>query len=277
MSNQCNHICSQCASSCAEGIPPQPRTHAQEPSRVKKLIGIVSGKGGVGKSLVTVLLATELRQLGYHTAVLDADITGPSIPKAFGLYNRAGGNADGFLPVETKTGIKVMSVNVLLDAEDDPVISRGPLIAGTVKQFWQDVIWGDVDFMFVDMPPGTGDVPLTVLQHLPVDGIIVVTSPQELVRMIVGKSVKMANRLHVPILGIVENTAYFECPSCGDRHYIFGKGQTSAFAEEAGIDTVSQIPLDPKIAAYFDAGRMEDFYSSWLDGIIRKLKELLRE
>lgn len=272
MSESCNHMCSQCTSSCTERESVQREyKKAQELSHVKKVIGIVSGKGGVGKSLVTALLAAKMQQLGYSTAILDADITGPSIPKAFGLHDRAQGNADGFVPVETKTGIKVMSVNVLLENEDDPVISRGPLIAGTVKQFWQDVIWGDIDFMFVDMPPGTGDVPLTVLHYLPVDGIVVVTSPQELVKMIVGKSVKMAKRLGVPVLGIVENMSYFECPTCYDKHYIFGQGQTHELADKFGIDSVSQIPLAPQITATCDEGKMEFFNQSWLDELVRKL------
>lgn len=272
MSESCNHMCSQCTASCSEREAAQPENRAQALSHIKKVIGIVSGKGGVGKSLVTVLLASRMRQLGYRTAVLDADITGPSVPKAFGIHERAQGNEDGFLPVETASGIKVMSVNVLLEHEDDPVISRGPLIAGTVKQFWRDVVWGEVDCMFVDMPPGTGDVPLTVLHSLPVDGIVVVTSPQELVGMIVGKSAKMAQRLNVPILGIVENMSYFECPTCHEQHFIFGKGRTTELAERFGIDVISRIPIAPQLAAACDQGNVEYFEQNWLDELVERFR-----
>lgn len=272
MSESCKHSCSQCSGTCAE----QEKHRAQELSCVKKVIGIVSGKGGVGKSLVTALLAARMRQKGYQTAILDADITGPSIPKAFGLYERARGIEDGYLPVETKTGIKIMSVNVLLEHEEDPVISRGPLIAGTVKQFWQDVIWGDVDFMFIDMPPGTGDVPLTVLHYLPVDGLIVVTSPQELVQMIVRKSIKMAKRLGVPVLAVVENMAYFECSTCHDKHFIFGESHVDELAKKFGIDSVAQIPMTPRIAETCDSGKMDYFEQEWLESLTVKLENLMK-
>lgn len=237
-------------------------------SKVRRVIGVVSGKGGVGKSLVTALLASRMQQKGFRTAVLDADITGPCIPKIFGLTKKAMGVPNGILPVLTSGGTQVMSVNLLLSQDTDPVIWRGPLIAGVVKQFWTDVIWQDVDYMFVDMPPGTGDVPLTVFQSIPVDGIVVVTSPQELVGMIVGKAVKMASAMNIPILGIVENMSYFECPDCGKRHAIFGESHAEELAAGYGIPMLAKLPIDPDIPRMCDAGRVEDVRGNWLDELI---------
>lgn len=265
-SETCSHNCRECGSDCEERRDPQ--SLLEEPNdgtRVKNVIGIVSGKGGVGKSLVTSLLAAAMQKKGYQCAVLDADITGPSIPRMFGIREKAVSNETGVLPAETKDGIKIMSVNLLLEHDTDPVVWRGPLIAGTVEQFWTDVCWGDVDYMFVDMPPGTGDVPLTVFQSLPVDGIIVVTSPQELVGMIVGKAVKMAEMLHIPVLGIVENMAYFECPSCHEKHFIFGESHVKQSAAEYGISMTAQIPVDSGLAEACDRGCIADFEAGWLE------------
>lgn len=274
MSENCNHDCSSCGSNCAERTELQNmREKPNEQSHIQKVIGIVSGKGGVGKSLVTSMLAVMTQRQGFRTAILDADITGPSIPKAFGVHGKAAGNHDGLLPVKTPRGTEIMSINLLLDHVNDPVIWRGPLIAGVVKQFWTDVAWGDVDYMFVDMPPGTGDVPLTVFQSLPIDGIIVVTSPQELVRMIVEKAVKMANMMHIPVLGIVENMSYFECPTCHDRHFIFGQSHVAELAKEFNIDTVAQIPISSDLAALCDAGCIENLHWNWLNSIIQKIAE----
>lgn len=252
---ECNHDCASCQSKCSEAtslLAPQ-----NAGSNVKHVIGVVSGKGGVGKSLVTGLMATLLKRRGYATAVLDADITGPSIPRMFGVHEKAMGCDEGILPAESKTGVKLMSINLLLEHDTDPVVWRGALIAGTVKQFWTDVLWGDVDFMFVDMPPGTGDVPLTVFQSLPVDGIIVVTSPQDLVSMIVSKALKMANMMHIPVLGIVENMSSVKCPDCGREIPIFGESKLGALAEKFGIEHTARIPIDPNIAAAVDSGRIE--------------------
>ena len=229
-----------------------------EMSSIKKVIGVVSGKGGVGKSLVTSLMAVEMNRRGAHSAILDADVTGPSIPKAFGLHQRAMGSELGLLPVKTKSGIDVMSVNLLLDDECAPVVWRGPIIANTVKQFWTDVIWEDVDYLFVDMPPGTGDVPLTVFQSLPVDGIVIVTSPQDLVSMIVSKAVKMANMMHIPVLGFVENYSYLECPDCGKKISVFGKSKLDQVAESFGLPVLARLPIDPAVAESYDNGRMEE-------------------
>lgn len=242
-----------------------------EGSSVKKVIGVLSGKGGVGKSLITSMLAVLMNRKGYRTAILDADVTGPSIPKAFGLTEKAGGDQEGILPVTSKSGIKVMSINLLLPDATDPVIWRGPILAGTIKQFWSDVLWGDLDYMFIDMPPGTGDVPLTVFQSLAVDGIVIVTSPQELVSIIVSKAVKMAKMMNIPILGLVENMAYFKCPDCGSEHKIFGNSHIEAVAEEHGLDVLARLPLDPQISKACDLGSIEDYKGDWLD----KVAELL--
>lgn len=263
MSEECTHDCSSCSSKCSEADLIE---KTNEFSKVKKVIAVVSGKGGVGKSLVTSTLAVMSKRRGYNTAILDADITGPSIPKAFGITNKAKGNEHGIFPEETTTGIEVMSLNLLIENETDPVVWRGPVIAGTVKQFWTDVIWGDVDYMFIDMPPGTGDVPLTVFQSIPVDGIIIVTSPQELVSMIVGKAVKMANLMNIPIIGLIENMSYVECDCCGKKIEIYGESRLEKAAAEYGIDALAQIPIQPKIASACDKGTIELCEDSkWLD------------
>ena len=273
MSESCNHNCSECGKDCSSRQDPQSLLEKpHELTRVKKIIGIVSGKGGVGKSMITSLLAVSMQRRGLSTAILDADITGPSIPKAFGIKDRPDGSDIGLFPVKSKLGTKIMSVNLLLENETDPVIWRGPVIAGTVKQFWTDVIWGDVDYMFVDMPPGTGDVPLTVFQSIPVDGIVVVTSPQELVEMIVGKAVKMAEMMNIPILGIVENMSYFECPDCGKKHSVFGESRIDSLAKKYGIDTVSKLPINPKLAQSCDRGMIELFEGDWLSNLADKIE-----
>lgn len=274
-SEQCTHNCETCGSNCSDRTAPQ--SFVEKPkqgTRVNKVIGIVSGKGGVGKSLVTSLLASSMSRRGYRCAVLDADITGPSIPRMFGLTAKATSDGDGILPEQTKEGIAIMSVNLLLENDTDPVVWRGPIIAGMVKQFWTDVDWGDVDYMFVDMPPGTGDVPLTVFQSLPVDGIVVVTSPQELVGMIVGKAVNMAEMMNVPVLGLVENMAYFQCPTCNERHYIFGDSHVKQIAAQYGIAVTAQIPIDPALASACDNGRIGELNAVWLDGLTNRLADL---
>ena len=242
-------------------------------SNVKKVIAVVSGKGGVGKSLVTSLLAVLTKRNGAETAILDADITGPSIPKMFGVHDKAMGTEEGILPAETRTGIKMMSVNLLLENDTDPVIWRGALIAGTVKQFWKDVLWGDVDYMYVDMPPGTGDVPLTVFQSLPVDGIIIVTSPQELVGMIVEKAVNMAKMMNIPVLGLVENMSYIACPDCGKKIFPFGESQTAKVALEEGIPLLAQLPIDPALAKECDTGVIELFNEDWMEPVLRAVED----
>ncbi len=257
--SECTHDCSNCGENCSERKDPQSFLEAPNAmSNIKKVIGVVSGKGGVGKSLVTSLMATEMSKRGKNTAILDADITGPSIPKIFGITDKAMGSEDGILPVRTRGGIEVMSINLLLEDETAPVIWRGPVIGGTVKQFWTDVVWEDVDYMFVDMPPGTGDVPLTVFQSLPVDGIIIVTSPQELVSMIVEKAVNMAKMMNIPIIGVVENMSWVNCPDCGKQIKIFGESKTSEAAEKFGLPLLAQIPFDAKIASLCDKGEIEN-------------------
>ena len=269
MSENCTHDCGSCSANCAsrEGDAPDFSAPANPGSRVKKVIGVVSGKGGVGKSMVTSLLAVVLRRQGFSTAVLDADITGPSIPRAFGVKDQLMSDGESIFPAVSSTGIKMVSLNLLLPNETDPVVWRGPVIAGTVKQFWSDVQWGDVDFMFVDMPPGTGDVPLTVFQSLPLDGILIVTSPQELVGMIVEKAVHMAQMMNVPVLGIVENMSYFVCDECGKRHYIFGESHLDQIAERNGISLTARMPLSPGLAAACDSGRVEMAEGDWLNGV----------
>lgn len=262
----CTHNCETCSAACSKKDKPESFLEKQnEYSNIKNVIAVVSGKGGVGKSLVTSIAAVTARRLGYETAVLDADITGPSIPHIFGLKDKAVGTSEGILPEVTKTGIKVMSVNLLLEDETQPVVWRGPVIAGTVKQFWTDVVWGDVDYMFTDMPPGTGDVPLTVFQSLPVTGIIIVTSPQELVSMIVGKAVKMAELMKIPVLGIVENMSYVECPDCGKKINVFGESNLDEIAKQYDIPVLGHIPFDPKLAAACDAGTIELFDETRMD------------
>ena len=272
--SECTHDCSTCGADCASRGQAESLLEPQNAqSNVKKVIAVVSGKGGVGKSLVTSLLAVLTRRNGHRTAILDADITGPSIPKIFGVTDKAMGTVDGILPAETKTGIKMMSVNLLLENDTDPVIWRGALIAGTVKQFWTDVIWGDVDYMFVDMPPGTGDVPLTVFQSLPVDGIIIVTSPQELVGMIVEKAMNMAKMMKIPVIGIVENMSWVACPDCGKKIYPFGEGQTAKAAMAQGVPLLAQLPIAPTIARECDTGVIELFNEDWLDAAVRAVED----
>lgn len=267
--SDCNQSCDSCSSKCGDqkDTKNQFAVEPHELSRVKKVIGIVSGKGGVGKSMVTSLLSVNMNRKGYHTAILDADITGPSIPKAFGVKEKVKSNEMGLFPAKSNSGIDIMSINLLLANETDPVVWRGPIIAGTVKQFWSDVIWNDVDYMFVDMPPGTGDVPLTVMQSLPIDGIIIVTSPQELVSMIVGKAVKMAKMMNIPILGLVENMSYFVCPDCNKEYKIFGESQIEEMAIKYGVPNYARLPINPKLAAACDKGMIELYEGDWLDKI----------
>ena len=256
--SSCNGNCSSCSSSdCGDRKKESLLASLNPKSTVKKVIAVVSGKGGVGKSTVTAMLASAMAKKGKRVGVLDADITGPSAPTAFGVTECQGANDDGLYPALSKSGIQVMSINLLLDDASSPVVWRGPVIAGAVKQFWSDVIWEDVDYMFVDMPPGTGDVPLTVFQSLPVDGIVIVTSPQDLVSMIVSKAVKMANMMHIPVLGFVENYAYLECPDCGKRINVFGESKLDAVAAEFGLPVLARLPIDPKVAECYDNGQME--------------------
>lgn len=245
-----------------------------ELSSVKKVIGVVSGKGGVGKSVVTSMLAVSMNRLGYHTAILDADITGPSIPKAFGIKGKASSSDLGMLPIKSRTGIDVMSINLLLENDTDPVLWRGPIISGTVKQFWTDVIWNDVDFIFIDMPPGTGDVSLTVFQSIPIDGILVVTSPQELVSMIVSKAVKMAERMNIPIIGIVENMSYFKCPDNDKDYKVFGESHIEEIAEKHDLKVLAKLPIDPKLSAACDKGTIELYEGNWLDSVVKLVEKM---
>jgi len=268
MGESCNHDCNNCETECGERTQPQDfREKPHQLSQIKKVIGIVSGKGGVGKSLVTSMLASESNRRGKKTAVLDADVTGPSIPKAFGLHETAVGSETGIYPVSTKNGIKVISSNLFLPDETEPVIWRGPLIAGMVKQFWTDVIWDEIDVMYVDMPPGTGDVPLTVFQSIPVDGILIVTSPQELVGMIVTKAVKMAEKMKIPVLGIVENMSYFICPDCGKKHAIFGESHVEELGKQHGIKNICRLPIEPNTASLVDAGWAEEIDGAGMEEI----------
>ena len=271
MAENCSGTCGSCSENCAEREEQQTnfRERTHEMSHIKKVIAIVSGKGGVGKSSVTSMLAVSMRRLGYRVAILDADITGPSIPKAFGLKQKAPVTEMGVLPVTTKTGIDVMSINLLLEKETDPVVWRGPILANTVKQFWQDVIWRDIDYMFVDMPPGTGDVPLTVFQSIALDGIIVVTSPQELVSMIVEKAVKMAEMMNVPILGLVENMSYFRCPDNGKEYQIFGESHIEEVAAKHHLDVLAKMPIAPLISEHCDRGSIEEYEAKWLYPVAR--------
>ncbi len=272
--SECNHDCSNCSSKdCGE--KKDFREKQNEFSSVKKVIGVVSGKGGVGKSFVCSTLATLMRRKGKNVAILDADITGPSIPKMFGVKERAKAVDDKYLaPAVTRTGIEMMSINLLLASDTDPIVWRGPVIAGAVKQFWTDVIWKDVDYMFVDMPPGTGDVPLTVFQSLPVDGIVIVASPQELVSMIVEKAVKMAELMNIPILALVENMSYLECPDCKKKINVFGESKIDKTAEEYSIKTVAKLPINPEFAALADAGDIESFKGDYFDGVIDVISKL---
>ena len=257
--SECTHDCSTCGENCPSRQSPQSFLKELNPySSVKKVIAVVSGKGGVGKSLVTSLLASEMQRRGYRCAVLDADITGPSIPKSFGITQKAMGTDEYLIPVTTPSGMQIMSINLILEDDTAPVVWRGPVIAGAVTQFWTDVLWQDVDYMFVDMPPGTGDVPLTVFQSLPVDGVVIVTTPQDLVGMIVAKAVNMANMMNIPVLGIVENMSYFQCPDCGKKHEIFGDSKVAQVAEHFDIKHFVRLPIDPVVATMVDAGEVED-------------------
>ena len=271
----CDHDCSSCAENCSSRTQPQDlREKLNDLSSVKKVIGVISGKGGVGKSLVTSTLAVTMNRRGHKTAILDADITGPSIPKAFNLHDRAKGNDFGIYPETSKTGIDIMSINLLLENETDPVIWRGSLISGTVRQFWTDVIWKDEEYMFVDMPPGTGDVALTVFQSIPVDGIIIVTSPQDLVSMIVEKAVKMAQMMNVPILGIVENMSYFMCPNCGEKHHIYGESKIEEIAEKFNTKLLAKLPIDPDLAKCVDRGMVELYSGDFMENAADELEKL---
>lgn len=272
MSETCNGNCSECSAACSERKPESFLEAPHALSKIKKVIGVVSGKGGVGKSLVTSLLAVSMQREGYQTAILDADVTGPSVPRAFGIHEKAQSNELGVLPVKSKTGISIMSTNLLLPNDTDPLVWRGPIIAGTVKQFWTDIIWGEVDYMFVDLPPGTGDVPLTVFQSIPLDGIVIVASPQELVGMIVEKAVNMADMMKVPVLALVENMSYFKCPDCGKEHHIFGESHADEIASKHGIQVVCKMPINPKLAAATDAGAIELFDDDSLNTLVDLLK-----
>lgn len=274
--SECTHDCSSCSSKCSEAKPQSLLEQPNQLSSIKKVIGVVSGKGGVGKSTVTSLLAVLLNRKGYKTAILDADITGPSIPKAFGIKEKAVGNNLGLYPVQSKTEIDVMSLNLLLENETDPVVWRGPVIAGTVKQFWTDVIWEDEDFLFIDMPPGTGDVPLTVFQTIPVDGIIVVTSPQQLVSMIVEKALNMANLMNIPVIGLVENYSYIECPDCKKKLNVFGESRIDEVSKEHGVPVLAKMPIDTILASNVDKGLIELFNEKYLDECADAVEALLK-
>ena len=273
--SDCNHDCSSCSQNCGERTEPQSFLKELNPySSVKKVIAVVSGKGGVGKSLVTSMLASEMQRRGHRCAVLDADITGPSIPKSFGITQKAMGTEEFLIPVTTTSGIQVMSINLILENDTEPVVWRGPVIAGAVTQFWTDVLWQDVDYMFVDMPPGTGDVPLTVFQSLPIDGVVIVTTPQDLVSMIVGKAVAMAKMMDVPILGLIENMSYVKCPHCGEEIHLFGNGHVEATAAAEGIPVVARIPIDAAMAAACDTGKIEYYRGEYMDGLEQVLPKI---
>ena len=272
---ECSHDCSNCSSNCSERKPESFLKELNPYSSVKKVIAVVSGKGGVGKSLVTSLLASEMQRRGHRCAVLDADITGPSIPKSFGIHEHATGTEQYLIPVTTQTGLQVMSINLILENETEPVVWRGPVIAGAVTQFWTDVLWRDVDYMFVDMPPGTGDVPLTVFQSLPIDGIVIVTTPQDLVGMIVAKAVRMAEMMNVPVLGLVENMSYFTCPDCGKKHEIFGASQADSVAKEFDIAHVARLPIDPELTTMVDEGKVEQVSGEYVSALADSLEKEL--
>ncbi|MBE6600283.1 MAG: Mrp/NBP35 family ATP-binding protein [Ruminococcaceae bacterium] len=270
--SECTHNCSTCSANCSSKQKKENMYEALNPlSEVRHVIGVVSGKGGVGKSLVTSMLATLVQRQGYHAAILDADVTGPSIPHIFGLKSGVTGDENGMYPARTATGIDVISANLLLDDTTAPVVWRGPVIAGTVKQFWTDVIWNDVDYMFVDCPPGTGDVPLTVFQTIKLDGIIIVSSPQDLVSMIVSKAANMAKMMDIPVLGLVENMSYVECPDCKKHINIYGESHIEEVAEKFGYDLLAKMPIDPKLAALCDKGMLELMENSSLDGAVEKI------
>lgn len=273
--SDCTHDCSSCGENCPSRQEPESLIAPQNKmSNVKKVIGVVSGKGGVGKSSVTSMLAVTMQRRNRQAAILDADITGPSIPQCFGVHERASGSDDGIFPAVTKSGIELMSMNLILNRETDPVVWRGPVIAGAIKQFWSDVIWNEVDYMFVDLPPGTGDVPLTVFQSIPLDGIIIITSPQELVSMIVSKAVEMAKLMNVPILGLVENYSYVKCPCCDEIIHVYGESHIDEVAEKYNLKVLGKIPMDPKLASACDKGAIEDFEGSWLDDAADTIEKL---
>ncbi len=274
MSENCTHDCSSCGQACSERKPESLLEKPNAKSDIKNVIAVVSGKGGVGKSMVTSLLAVAMNSKKYKVGIMDADITGPSIPKAFGTVSQIMGTDEGLIPAKSAGGIDIMSLNLMLPDETDPVVWRGPVIAGTVKQFWTDVIWDGIDYLFIDMPPGTGDVPLTVFQSIPIKGIIVVTSPQDLVSMIVGKAVKMANMMDIPILGIVENMSYFVCPNCNEKHYIYGESHIESIAKKYGISAVGRLPINPELAALCDSGAIETAKTDGLEEIIAKIENL---
>lgn len=270
--SECTHDCSTCSSNCGERKEPQSFLKPMNKnSNIKKVIGIVSGKGGVGKSLVSCLLAAKCQKAGLKVGVLDADITGPSVPKSFGITSRAMQDDTGLLPTVTKTGVKMMSINLLLEDVNSPVVWRGPVISGVIEQFWTDVNWGELDYLFVDMPPGTGDVALTVFQSLPVDGIVIVSTPQDLVKMIVNKAFNMAKIMNVPVLGLVENMSYYQCPDCGKKHNIFGESQIDETAKELGVSVLAKLPIDPEVAKLVDEGRVEDVECPQLDEFVSAL------
>ena len=271
--SECTHDCSSCGASCGERTEPQDlRKPANPLSSIKKVIAVVSGKGGVGKSAVTCTLASAMARRGKKVGILDADITGPSVPRAFGIARRAEGSELGLYPAVTEGGIEIMSLNLLVERETDPVVWRGPVIAGAVEQFWTDVIWGDLDYLFVDMPPGTGDVPLTVFQSLPVDGVIVVTAPQTLVGMIVTKAVRMAEMLDIPVLGLVENYSYFRCPDCGGEHPVFGESTIDALGAQLSLPVLARLPIDPALARAVDAGQVENYEPNPLTAVAEHLE-----
>lgn len=271
--SSCNGNCSSCGSDCGDRKAESLLAQLNPKASVKKVIAVVSGKGGVGKSTVTSMLAVAMARKGKRVGVLDADITGPSAPTAFGVSECQGANDDGLYPALTRGGIQVMSINLLLDNPGDPVVWRGPVIAGAVKQFWTDVIWEDVDYLFVDMPPGTGDVSLSVFQSIPLDGIIIVASPQDLVGMVVEKAVKMAEMMNVPIVGLVENMSYVACPDCGKKIYLFGEGKTAQAAAAHNLPLLAEMPIDPALASLTDAGSIEDFQGDWLKTVADRLAE----
>ena len=272
--SECTRDCSSCGASCGERTKPQDlRKPANPLSSIKKVIAVVSGKGGVGKSAVTCTLAVAMAKRGMKVGILDADITGPSVPRAFGIAKRAEGSELGLYPAVTDGGIEIMSLNLLVERETDPVVWRGPVIAGAVEQFWTDVIWGDLDYLFVDMPPGTGDVPLTVFQSLPVDGAIVVTAPQTLVGMIVTKAVRMAEMLNIPVLGLVENYSYFRCPDCGGEHPVFGKSTIDALGAQLSLPVLARLPIDPTLARAVDAGQVENYEPNPLTTVAERLDQ----
>ncbi len=272
--SECSSNCSSCGQSDCASRKTDFKVAQNEYSNIKNVIGVVSGKGGVGKSLVTSELAVLLSRKGYKVGVLDADITGPSIPKVFGIHEQAVGDDKGIIPAVTKGGIKVISINMLLDDEETPVIWRGPVLAGVVKQFWNEVVWGDIDYMLVDMPPGTGDVPLTVFQSLPLTGIVIVTSPQELVDMIVKKAYNMASQMDIPVLGLVQNMSYLACPDCGKKIYLYGQGNGAQTAKQLVIPSYAELPIEPEIAALCDAGNIEAFNNHHLDDMISFIEKL---